>query len=231
MEAVQPKLKPASLWPYFTLVALIHAAAVATRYDVLAAKLPAGAPLAIMIAQFPLLMLSGYFEGRCDHGEKTGPAWMAIESKPVKAAFTFGFMYLVVVAAQTWDLHIGPVDPTPPTTFPPAQRAMWFAMFTAGFSFIFYMAAAGVLIPILRVVTAPLRPLPTAAGAVLALIVGGGIGLFILSAVQSTKVGAFIKYIQATLSSSPAVVIGVTLASTVIPLVVGLVKGDKADKE
>ena len=116
---------------------------------------------------------------------------------------------------------------TIPLEWPLAQRAMWFAMFTAGFSLIFYMAAASVLIPILRLVTRPLRPLPTAVGALLALLVGGTIGLFILSAVQSTKVGAFITAIKAAINSDPVVVVGVTLATTFVPLLVGVLKEAK----
>ncbi len=207
------------------IAGLVHAAAVATRFDELAVKLPAGAPLAIMLAQFPLLLLSGYFEGGLDHGTSLDgmPGWMTIRSKPVKMAFAFGFMYLVVVAAQTWNVHIGPVDPTPPTSFPSTTRAMWFGMFTLGFFFIFYMAAAGVLIPVLRVVTRPLRALPPVVGGVLALAVGGGLGVLVMSAVQSAKLAAFIAGIKASLDSDPAIVIGVTLATTFVPLIVGLV--------
>ena len=64
----QRPLPAERLAPYFVVAALIHAAAVATRFDTLAAKLPDGAPDAIMLAQFPLLVLSGYFESRLDHG-------------------------------------------------------------------------------------------------------------------------------------------------------------------
>lgn len=225
-------LKPATLAPYFIFAGLVHAAAVASRYDALAAKLPAGAPLAIMLAQFPLLLLSGYFEGRLDYGERANgfPLWMSIDSKAVKMAFAFGFMYLVVVAAQTWDLHIGPIDPTPPKEFPAQQRAMWFAMFTLGFFFLFYMAAASLLIPVLRVLTKPLRMVPAVVGAVIALVVGGGVGLVVMSAVSSTKLSAFIKTVQGALGSDPAITVGVSLAMTLGPLLIGLVFS-KQDEE
>ena len=222
--AANAHLNPRTLAPYFVLAGLVHAAAVATRFDVLAAKLPAGAPLAIMLAQFPLLLLSGYFEGRLDYGErmKSMPLWLRINSEAVKFAFTFGFMYLVVVAAQTWDVSIGPVDPTPPLSFPTAQRALWFAM-------LFFMVAASVLIPVLRLVTYPLRLLPTLLGSVLALAVGGGLGVVVLAAVQSTKLTAFVSGIKATVRADPAIMIGVTLAATLVPLLLGALLERKTD--
>jgi hypothetical protein len=222
-------VKPKTLAPYFVVAGLVHMVAVATRFDVIAAKLPAGAPLAIMLAQFPLLFLSGYFEGRLDYGEqmKSFPLWMRIDSKAVKLAFTFGFMYLVVVAAQTWDVHFGPVDPTPPLTFPTATRAMWFAMFTLGFAMLFFMAAASLLIPVMRGLTYPLRRLPVVVGAVLALVIGAGLGVVVLAAVQSTKIAAFVSGIKATIESDPALMIGVILAVTLGPLLLGALLGRK----
>jgi hypothetical protein len=224
-------LKPSTLAPYFVLAGLVHAAAVATRFDVLAAKLPDGAGLAIMLAQFPLLMLSGYFEGRLDYGDKlkSMPMWMRIDSKAVKLAFTFGFMYLVVVAAQTWNISIGPVDPTPPLTFPTAQRAMWFAMFTLGFAMLFFMAAASILIPVLRFVTYPLRQLPTLVGAVLAVGIGAGLGVFILAAVQSQEIAGFVKSVKGAIRADPALMVGVILATTLGPLLLGVLLKRKDD--
>lgn len=224
-RVTRPDLAPRALAPYFVVAALVHAGAVATRFDVLAAQLPAGMPLAIMLAQFPLLVLSGYFEGRLDHGERrrSMPLWMRIGSTPVKLAFAFGFMYLVVVAAQTWDVSIGPADPTPPLTWPTAQRALWFGMFTLGFVMLFYMAAAALLVPVLRVLTAPLRRLPVLAGGVLAVVLGGGLGIVVLAAVQSTKLAAFVAGIRATVAAEPGLVIGVTLVAALGPLLVGSV--------
>lgn len=219
----KPDLEPAALAPYFVLAGLIHAAAVATRFDVLAAKLPDGAPLAILLTQVPLLFLSGYFEGRLDHGEqrKGQPLWMRIDSRPVKLAFTFGFMYLVVVVAQTWDVRIGPIDPTPPLSFPTAQRVMWFAMFTLGFAMLFFMAAASLLIPVLRVLTSPLRLLPAFVGALFAVVIGSGLGVVVLAALQSTQIATYIKAIKATIKADPALLVGVTLAVVFVPLLVG----------
>ncbi|HEY6038188.1 MAG TPA: hypothetical protein VIV58_28095, partial [Kofleriaceae bacterium] len=178
------RLAPRTVAPYFVLAALIHAASVATLFDLVAAKLPPPVPFAIMIGQFPLLVLSGLFEGRLDYGPAMEgfPLWMRIRSVPVKLAFTFAFIYIAGVALQTLHFSIGPLDPTPPLAFPPAQRALWFAMFTAGMFFPFYLAAAGGLIPVLRALTRPLRAVPLVAGALASLLLGGalGIGVFAL---------------------------------------------------
>ena len=59
---------------------------------------------------------------------------------------------------------------------------MWFAVFTAGMFFPFYLAATGLLIPIGRVLTRHCAARPPA-GAVLALMLGGGIGIVVFAAV------------------------------------------------
>jgi hypothetical protein len=212
--------------PFFLLVALISAAAVASRFDALAAKLPAGVATAIMLTQFPLLMLSGYFEGRIDYGPAPAalPLWMRIKSVPVKLAFTFGFMYLTCVALQTLHISIGPLDPTPPMTFSPDKRALWFAMFTGGMFFPFYLAATGLLIPVLRFLTWPFRALPPAMAGILTLVVGAGVGLFVFAIATKTALPAFVDAVKAGIESNPPVAVAVTLAMTLGPLAIGLVR-------
>jgi hypothetical protein len=225
------KLSPATVAPYFVIVALIHAASVATLFDQVAIKLPSGMAEALMIGTFPLLLLSGYFEGRLDYGETMAdfPLWMRIKSRPVKLAFTFGFIYIATVSLQTLHFSIGPLDPTPPASFPQAQRAMWFAMFTAGMFFPFYLAATGLLIPILRAITKPLRTLPSAPGAVIALVLGGGLGVLIFALATKTKLTAFIDGVHAWINSDPAIALAVTLGMTFGPMVIGLVLGKKEE--
>lgn len=220
-------LRVSAVAPYFVVAAVVHAGAIATRFDGLA--IAPEIQLAVMIAQFPLIVLSGYFEGRLDHGEATSgmPRWMQIRSRAVKLAFALAMIYIAVIAAQTWDVSIGPLDPTPPKQWPMAQRAAWFAMFTGGMLFPFYLLAASVLIPVLRAITAPLRMLPALAGGLLALVAGGGIGLVALSAVTSTKIGAFAKHVKATFQANPALTVAVVAATTIGPLLLGLVLGRK----
>ncbi|HEY1547135.1 MAG TPA: hypothetical protein VGG28_04920 [Kofleriaceae bacterium] len=219
-------MSPNAVAPYFMVVALIHAAAVATRFDALAAKLPAGVATAVMIAQFPLLVLSGFFEGKLDYGPNKValPLWMRIKSVPVKLAFTFGFMFVATVVLQTLHVSIGPIDPTPPMTMPDSTRAMWFAVFTAGMFFPFYLAATGLLIPVLRVITAPARVFNNAIGGVVALVLGGAIGVVVFALATKTAVPAFVDAIKAGIEANPPLAIAVTLAMTLIPLAIGLVR-------
>jgi hypothetical protein len=227
----RPGLSPRSVAPYFILVGLIHVFAVATRFDGLAAKLPAAVGPALMIGQFPLIFLSGYFEGRIDYGEqmKELPLWMRLPSKPVKIAFTFAFIYISCVALQTWDVEIGPIDPTPPEQWDMQKRAMWFAMFTAGMFFPFYLAAVGVLIPTLRFITRPLRALPPVAGGLVALVVGAGVGVLVFSLATNSGMKAFIKSIKDIMAANPAIGLGIMAASLVGPFLLSLVLGKKDD--
>lgn len=225
----QPKLQARSLAPYFLFAALIHAAGVASRFDLLAAKLPEVVPPALMLVQFPLILLSGYFESRIEYSAalKDFPLWMRIDSRPVKLAFTFAFIYVVLIPLQTWDVEIGPLDPTPPESFPATQRAMWFAMFTAGMFFPFYLAATSAFIPVLRVLAWPLRQLPPVLAVVLALALGGGIGFVVMALVTSSELGTFAKTIKAVYQANPQIGIAITAATTLGPGILGLVRGKR----
>jgi hypothetical protein len=200
-------------------VSLVHLAAVATLFDGFHDDIPPAAGPILMIAQFPLILLSGYFEGRIDYGENIVdlPLWMRINSKPVKLAFTLAFIYVAVAVLQRWDVEIGPIDPTPPKEWPEQKRLMWFGIFTVGMFFPFYLAATGILIPALRFITKPLRALPTIAGIVLALIVGLGIGVLVFSALTSLKITEFVKGIKQVFEDEPAIGIAITFGSMIIP--------------
>ncbi len=219
-------MKPSTLAPLFVLTALFHAASVASRFDVVAEQIPASVSAAILFAQLPLLLVEGYFEGRLDYGAGVGPTWMRIKSQPVKVAFTFGFLYLVTVVMQTWDISLGPIDPTPPKVWPMAQRAGWFAMFTAGMFFPNYLAAASTLIPALRTITAPLRKLPTIAAVTIASVVGVAAGYGAVILIASAKVGEKIGAAQAlwtSLQENPTIALPLALALTWVPILFGLV--------
>lgn len=220
-------MKPEKLAPYFVFAAVIHVVAIATRFDTLAGKLPDVVAPIVMATQFPLLLLTGYFESRLDYGEQLPglPRWMQINSKPVKLALTFGFVYLALIPLQTWNISIGPLDPTPPETFPQAQRAMWFAMFSVGMFFPFYMAATSLLVPVLRVISFPIKRLPVALGAILALVVGFAIGTFVLALCTEQAAGDFIKAVAAAYKDNPAIGLAVSALTTGVPLVLGLVRG------
>jgi len=228
--ARHPKGVPAAaLAPYFTLALLVHLIGIASRFDVLAAKLPVVVPPVILMAQFPVLLLTGYFESRIDHGESEMPLWMRIDSKPMKLALAFGLVFVCLIPLQTWNVSIGPLDPTPPESFPTAQRAMWFAMFTVGMTFPSYLVATGVMVPVLRIATYPLRWLTPVLAVVLAIAVGLAIGVLVLSAMSSTKLGDFIASIREPFEANPALGIALSLVLMAVPAVVGLIKGRSED--
>jgi hypothetical protein len=218
------KTSAARVAPLFALFALVHGAALASRFDWVADQLPRWFAAATLLAQFPLLLLASYFEASVDHGGQAGPLWMRIRSRPIKLAFTLAFTYLAVVVLQTWDISIGPVDPTPPASFSLAQRAQWFAIMTVGMFFPNYLAASGLLIPGLRILTRPLRQLPLAVGLLLALLVGGAFGVGAVVLVSSSRLSDALEQLQAALASTPLTVVGVTLAIVLVPTVLGLVR-------
>ena len=215
-------MKPGTLAPLFVLTALLHAASVATRFDVVAAELPSTLVAAILFAQLPLLLVEGYFEGRLDYGPGVGPVWMRIKSRPVKLAFTFGFLYLVIVVMQTWNISLGPIDPTPPKEWPTTQRALWFGGFTAGMFFPNYLAASGSLIPALRTLTSPLRKLPTAVAVIIASVVGVAAGWGAMVLVDSKSLGKAADTWQ-SLQESSKYALPIALALVWVPILVGMV--------
>ncbi len=215
-------MDPKKLAPFFVLTALFHAASVATRFDLVAAQIPPAVLAGIVFAQLPMLLVAGYFEGLLNYGSGVGPIWMRIKSRPVRFSFTFGFLFLVIVIMQTWDISIGPINPTPPKEWEPMQRAGWFAMFTAGMFFPNYIAAAGTLIPALRFITAPLRKLPSIVSVIIASFVGIAAGFGLVQALGSSQLSSASAFWK-SLKENPATALPVALAIVWVPILAGLV--------
>ncbi|MFZ6180160.1 hypothetical protein [Nannocystis pusilla] len=163
--------------PLFWLFTLVFAAMVLSRFDGFGGQIPAPAHAAMLWACFPLLLVAGALEGRIDYGEhaRRMPLWMAIDSRPVRYTFALALTYLGLVAMQTFEVSLGVVDPRAPAEWPPTQRLLWFLGFSFGMGFANYLAAAGALIPGLRVLTAPFSRLPAPVG--LGLLLALGLGL------------------------------------------------------
>jgi hypothetical protein len=226
--AARPPLDPSRLAPFFVIAALLHAAAIITRFDEVARQLPPIVASSMLLGTVAMLFIEGYFEGRLDYGPTLMelPLWMRIKSGPVKAAFTFAFTYLAIVALQTWDVSIGPIDPTPPPEMPLETRAMWFGMFTFGMFFVNYLAATSILVPFFRAVTMPLRALPGVVGVALASVVGVGVGWGLTKLVASVLLQEQVAAVQdgwAQITEAPAVAVPIALAITLVPILVGLV--------
>ncbi len=225
-EQASGSLSPRALAPFFSLLALFHVAAIATRFDFVALFVPDVVASAILLAHFPLLLVAGWFEGRIDYGESTVdlPLWMRIKSKPVRLAFTFAFTYLGVVVLQTWDISIGPMDPSPPPEWPLGQRAMWFAMMSGGMFFPNYLATAGALIPALRVITKPLHRLPAVVALLLLSVVGTALGFGAVMLLSNQPIASGIGSAQAFLEA-PAIAIGIAFGMVWVPVIWGLITG------
>jgi hypothetical protein len=225
---------PRTLAPFFALTALFHAACVATRFDEVAQRLPAGVAGGLLIATFTLLFVEGYFESRIDYGEQLAslPLWMRIDSRPVKASFTFAFTYLAVVLLQTWDVEIGPVDPTPPPEWPVGQRAQWFGIMTLAMFFPNFLAASSFFIPGLRLLGTLFHKLPAPAAigilGVLGTGVGYGVGVLLGDASASSSVTA-VQDTWSSVTENPAVAVGLALGGVIVPMIVGALIGKKDD--
>jgi len=219
------KLEPGKLAPLFAVLASFHGLALITRFDVVAAEVPASVAAAILLAHFPLLLVAGYFEARLDYGESAVrlPLWMRIKSKPVKLAFTLAMTYLGVVVLQAWDISIGPVDPSPPPEWALGQRAMWFAIMSVGMFFPNYLLTCSVLIPALRTIARPLGRLPSVAALAILGVIGLGIGGGVLFALASQKLQGGIGAIQDALAQSPAMAVGIGLGIILVPIAWGLI--------
>lgn len=212
-------LRPAALAPLFVITALFHLVAVATRFPELAAMLPPALAPAILLVTFPLLMIEGYAEGRIDYGGSSVelPLWMRIQSRPVRWSFTFAFTYLGVVALQTWQLSIGPLDPTPPAGAPLTTRLQLFAMMTVVMAFPNYLAACSVFIPALRIVTAPFRRLPTLVSLVLLPLVGLALGQGLLYALGELGGATLFADVQRALKEDPVLTVAALVGSMLLP--------------
>jgi hypothetical protein len=181
MARTDKDLQPGAATPLFVLTALIFSFAVASRFDVLTAELPAHVHAALLWSAGPLLLVTGYYESRIDHGSSSFPLWIQIQSRSLKWALTLGATFLVILLVQTLDWEFGPVDPSPPLEWPMEARAAWFAMFTFGMFFANYIATVEFLLPILRLLAWPARRLPAPLAVLLMLSLGFGLTTLALS--------------------------------------------------
>lgn len=228
-------LDPRKLAPLFVFTALVHLVSLATRFTDVAAEVPAEVAAGILLGQFPLLLVAGYFEGRLDYGDTLDslPLWMRIQSKPVKVSFTLAFTYLAVVVLQTWDISIGPIDPTPPPEWSLPQRAQWFAIMSVGMFFPNYLATTGMLVPALRTITKPLHALPAPVAVLISAVVGLALGAgvtFLLSSATATEGVSAAQGAWGRFTEDPAIAIAVAFAFILVPLAFSAVaeklKGD-----
>lgn len=211
---------------FFAVAAAIHVGAVLSRFDGFAGAVPPIGHAAILGAQLPLVMVEGLVLWRALLAEPKGavtlPLWMRISGTP-RWAFGLAFTYLGLFAVQTWELEFGGIGPGAPEVWPLPQRLAWFVGFSVVGSFPAQIAASATLVPALRVLTWPLRQVPSVIGATLAALAGGGLAVAALSLVD-VKEGALygeVAAMVAAVKANPAGALALTVAA---PLASGAVE-------
>ncbi len=203
---------------FFLFVALVGLLGIVSRFDEVRAMTPSLVAMALLLVQGPLLVMMGFLEARTVPAESNVdlPEWMTVRSRSVRAALTFSFTFLALVLMQEYEIGIGEIDPTPPAVFSLQGRVGYFAMFTVGMGFINFIAASGLLLPVLRTLARPFRRWPLSGALPVALVLGCALSagmyfLFRLPIVDEglRTVGAFSNSTQG----------GVLLV--VVPLVLG----------
>jgi hypothetical protein len=227
-------IKPSRVAPLFWFTALVHAASVVTRFDKLNEVLPDEVNAAIIFVQFPLLLIVGWYETRIEKNPAAEgmPLWIALRPLSLKISMAFSFAFLCIVIIQTWHLGVGPMDPTPPDVWPQAERAAWYGMFTFGFTGIFMMAAPSVIVPWLRVVTRPFRPLPAILAVPLLTAIGVAAGMGAVTLVANAKLGAASTSLHNFLDpfqQDPVKAIAITSAMVWGPILFGWLIGREAE--
>ena len=156
--------------------------------------------------------------------------WMKINSKPVKVSFTFAFTYLGIVILQTWDIGIGPVDPTPPPEWDLPTRARWFGIMTLAMFFPNYLAATGFFVPGLRFIGKLFHKLPAYAGIGILGVIGIGVGYGVGAVLSNAAATSTVTSVQDTWTSiteKPEIAIGLAFAGVLIPMIFGALFGKK----
>ncbi|HJK99871.1 MAG TPA: hypothetical protein RMH85_23175 [Polyangiaceae bacterium LLY-WYZ-15_(1-7)] len=201
---------------FFVFFALVGALGVASRFDVVLGRLPPLLAEGLLLVHGPLLFVAGLLERRLRPEEDDGPTWMAIRDRAVRAGFTLSFTTLTIATLQAFDIALGPIDPTPPESFPLAQRALWYAGFSFGMGFANYLAAVGTLVPALRAVARPVLHAPLAAGAGVMALLGAGVAFGLRWAAEQAAVQEGLGSLAGWLER-PEVLVGLIVVPLVLP--------------
>ena len=201
----------------FVVLCIVQGGALLSLYDGVAANLPGWFASWLFMAQFPLLVLAGFLEGKIPRSDSSGPMWMRISSRPVRVYFALALSYFALVLLQTWDIQVGPIDPTPPPSWPPEQRLRSFLMLSAAAYFPMYLIAATVLIPTVRLFWRPFRALPPAIGLLAAGLCSAALGYGCRLLLQSETIDSSLDQQQSWLAQHPEVAVAILLATTVLP--------------
>lgn len=200
-----------------TFLALL--AALASRAPFLAEVLPAATPSAAIALVGATLSLVGMIERSTPRGS-VGPVWMRLP-RLLGLNLAAGFSFFTTVFAQTLGLSLGPVDPSL-TGVPPTTAALWFFIFTVGFLGVGMMSAPALMVPLLRVVTAPVAKLKGPAGFAVAAIVGAGFAIALVVGASSAPVTDLLQRGRAFFDANTQLATFALVAIAVGPQLLGL---------
>jgi len=174
---------------------------------------PAWIRWAVLFLHGPCLFVAGLLERRL-RDEDT--SWMGIRDRWVRASFTLSFTYLSIVSLQVLDIEVGPIDPSPPEAFPPAQRVLWYAMFSFGMGFANFLAAVGTLVPALRLAARPFRALPLVVSVPVTALLGAGVSASLGLVLSLDSVADALDTLARWLEE-PAVLVGLVVGGALLP--------------
>jgi len=202
---------------------LVLLAAIVSRFPGFAGALPEWVSTAFIAIVGGLLLVIGLVERTTPRGT-VGPIWMRLP-RLLGLNLAAGFSFFTTLFTQTLGLSLGPVDPTL-TNAPPASAALWFFVFTIGFLGIGMMSAPGLMVPLLRVLTAPLSKLTSPIGFVAAFGVGALFALALVVGASSGPVAELIARVRAFFDANTQLATLVLVALAVAPQLLGLGGGE-----
>ncbi|VAW78864.1 hypothetical protein MNBD_GAMMA12-1223 [hydrothermal vent metagenome] len=185
----------------FYSIALFFILAVISRFEPILLKMSSLSetlPWFIFVLAFPLLFLAAYHESQLDYKHPVftdqprkikRPAWMDIQSIPVKTVFSFAFTYITIVILHTLEINtniMGLYNIVPGGLL---SQFLIFGLSTFIILFSSYLGTMTILIPPLRILMkliSLMKPL-VAKIITIALGIGFGFSLMVLMQTQFAK--------------------------------------------
>lgn len=166
-------------------------------------------------------------EARLKRGS-VGPLWMQVRAAP-RLALAVALSFCTTTIAQILQVQLGPVDVAFPATAPLGINALWFFVFTLGFSGIGMMSAPSVFLPVLHPPAKWTKKLPAAAHVVVFAALGAGIGVVFARLLVWSPVVLWVNRGQSWVDQNSQLVFGVTLALTIGPALLPFGKDNDDD--
>lgn len=209
-----------------SVCALVLAAAVTSRFPPVQRFVP---DLVVFVVAGAALFAAVAVEARLKRGT-VGPLWMQVKFAP-RLALALALSFCTTVIAQTLQVSLGPVDLAFPATAPLGINALWFFVFTLGFSGIGMMSAPSVFLPVLHPPAKLLKKLPSVVGVVVYAVVGAVTGVVFARLLVFPPVVGLVEKGRVWADSHAQLLFSVTLALTVGPALLPFGKDSDDDEE